>query len=266
MRRQKGSASTVIAIVVAIMALVFLGLGLAIFQLFNLATIVKPGGTGPGSGGPYLSDGTRAGPGVACILADEYFRDTSISDEPDALVKLQGLIGRRRFNAVYPNIRDVLTTAKNKKINAVVPLGIWNGETSYNARWLYKAFGAGFKDSGVTPGSPGWDNQLNSPKSGVLSRIELAINGTSPYSPIPTNLGPDLVFTRLFYHYTTAMKELYEANNNRWVVNAQWLGTGINAGQSGYPAKDRITIMQALKPGQIKCDNGGVSASGVPKT
>jgi hypothetical protein len=79
---------------------------------------------------------------------------------------------------------------------------------------------------------------------------------------MPANQGPDLVFTRLFYHYTTAMKELYEANNNRWVVNAKWVGTGVNAGQSGYPAKDRITIMQALKPSQIKCDSGGASASG----
>lgn len=55
MRRQRGSAGTAVAIVVAILALVFLGLGLAILQNWNLATILKAGVEGP-----YQTDGTQS--------------------------------------------------------------------------------------------------------------------------------------------------------------------------------------------------------------
>lgn len=262
-RQRSGGVGTAVAIVVAILALIFLGLGIAIFQLWNQATIIKPGGS---DGGPYLSDGSRAGPGVACIVANEYFRDTSVSDDRDTLVKLRNLMGPAKFAAINLNIRDLLVTAKNKNINAIVPLGIWRGETSYNPRWLHKAFGAGNQDSGTVPGSQGWNSQLNSEKTGVLSRIEHAINGTGLYTPIkPPIQGPDLIFTRLFYRYTTAMKELYDANGHRWVVNATWYGQGQYAGLTDTPVRHRLSVMQALKPSQIKCDAGGASASGVVK-
>jgi len=249
MKSRRGGAGAAIAIVLAILALVFLGLGLAIFQSYRLLGMLIPGGTGEGSGGPYLSSGTRAGPGVACFLADEYFRDTSVSDDKDTLIKLRGVIGPRKFNALLPNIQELLSTAKQKNINAVIPLGLWNGETSYEPKRVKKAFGYGFRDSGTLPGVRNWDVQIK----GVLAKIEDAIQGRGLYPPVPN--GPNLTFTRLFYHYTTAMGELYDANNYRWVVNATWYGKGQYAGLTSQPVKHRVPIMQALKGNQIKCDD-----------
>lgn len=174
--------------------------------------------TGNNSGGTSGMAG-----GTGCYLKDEYFNATnSLNNSDEVLNKLQP--------TYHPNkdrIQQIIDESKKSNINPALPIAIWAGEQSFgNENW---AFGYGATDSGKIPQYEGFDKQL----TGVLHAINDAINNRSPYNKPP---GVN-TFTRLFYTYTTAMRNNYT--------------------KYGFVADEknpRIVVLEKLVPSQVTCD------------
>jgi|GEM_PF-5202153 len=182
--------------------------------------------------------GAGYGYGEGCFLGDRYFTDTSIADSPEVVLgELKTAFPNSADKETY--IRQVLEKGRELGLNPALPLAIWNGEQSFNSP--EKAFGYGFKDSGTVDGAHNWEYQLE----GVYRSLGKTVSITSPYDkPDGTNR-----FTRLFYNYTTAMREAYLKAGNRWVEGTEVEGYG-------RPVDSRMSVLKRLVPQQIECVAG----------
>ncbi|MCR4277989.1 MAG: C39 family peptidase [Candidatus Berkelbacteria bacterium] len=216
---RRGNA--IIAIVIAVLALIFFTFAIVYYAVFGqLFNMDKP---------------TGGGTGLGCIVPDQYFTDTSLANNPDGVIaRLGGRYPAAKTNETY--IREVLSRGQQEGINPVIPLAIWAGEQGFaNPE---KAFGYGYRDSGTISGVTAWSAQLD----GVYRSIKLAVSSKTPYdSPEGTNN-----FTRLFYHYTTAMRNVYQKAGNSWNENTQY-------SDGSYPVKNRLAVIRLLLPQQIEC-------------
>jgi len=161
---------------------------------------------------------------------------TSLADDPDAVVsRLSSRYKSAKVNEKY--IREVLSRGKSEGINPAIPLAIWAGEQTFSSP--EKAFGYGYRDSGTIRGVTEWAAQLN----GVYRSIRSAIEGKAPYDdPENTN-----TFTRLFYHYTTAMRVVYQKSGNSWDENVSY-------SDNSFPVKNRLSVIRLLSPEQVECN------------
>ncbi len=169
-----------------------------------------------------------------CILLDQYFKDTSIADDPKKT--LDALVARYpNAKKVEDNIRAVLAKGKTEGINPAMPLAIWWGEQNFLSP--EKAFGYGYRDSGKIPAADNWEFQL----AGVYRAISDAINARGNYTKKEEARGQDNIFTRLFFTYATAMRQSYIRSGYRWL------------GTEG-PVAARVGVLQTLVPQQLSCN------------
>ena len=190
------------------------------------------------SGSLAKFDGS-GGMGNGCVLSDTGFKDTSLATNPEQTYNT--------LAAKYPaasqqkdKILQILSTGKDKGINPVVPLAIWNGEQGFKNP--DDAFGYGNLDSGTLSGTQKWDYQL----SHVYGAISDAINNTKNYTDNDPAIKDTNIFTRLFWHYTTAMKVVYTNSGNKWDENAEYT-------DGSKPVKNRMGVVELLDPSQIVC-------------
>lgn len=229
--------------------LIIVGSFLMIGSVFTMATFRFRGGELAKSSS---SGGIRGG----CDLPDTEFVNTSISDRPDEVISL--LIGKygERIPKIEKNIREVLAVGKERGLNAAIVLAMWNGESSFREDLLHKAFGYGNTDTGVIPGTQTWKAQVN----GIYSRLEKARDNVPPYND-PSG---EIMFTRLWYNYTTALAEAYRVAGNRWIE-----GTSVTVMGKNYddPVGNRMVVLKLLVPQQLRCETlvlvTGASGSGI---
>ncbi|OGD61764.1 hypothetical protein A3A71_00465 [Candidatus Berkelbacteria bacterium RIFCSPLOWO2_01_FULL_50_28] len=218
---------------------------IVIFIVLTLVAVVLPFAAfvGIGASGPIAQATGAGGSGLGCFVADQEFSNISVANNPDEIVvKLGAKYPAAKLNAAY--IKQVLERGKKEGLNPLIPLAIWNGEQNFKNP--EKAFGYGYRDSGTDKGVSNWDAQLN----GVYRSTRLATQSQDPYdSPSGTNS-----FTRLFYHYTTAMKVIYENSGNSWDEEATYK-------DGSKPLKNRLAVIRLLAPSQVTCQS--VLVSGV---
>jgi murein DD-endopeptidase MepM/ murein hydrolase activator NlpD len=221
MRKEKGFAWGIVLI--AFGGIIFLAVAISFFAGSRDSSLVK---------------GTGGAGGNGCILADQYFRDTTLSDNPEQVVA--ALVAKySAAKDVTNNIKEILTEGKKRNINPVIPLAIWSGEQGFTHP--EKAFGYGYKDSGTISGVTAWSAQLN----GVYGAIDDAIQAKGNY--IKKAPGADNAFTRLFFTYTTAMREAYLASGNTWDEE------GVYQPDGSKPIKTRLAVIHLLTQNQLEC-------------
>ncbi|MEX1123565.1 MAG: C39 family peptidase [Patescibacteria group bacterium] len=221
---KKGSATTYILIGVLLIAI-----GLIVAPILLIGTYL----------GGHLDKATGAfGPsGLGCFIADSAFTDTSIVAKQDSVIaQITAKWPAAKTNEKY--VKEVFTRGEKEGINPLIPLAIWAGEQTFSHP--EKAFGYGYKDSGIIAGVTNWDAQLN----GVYNSIDDTINNTGNY----TNPTDGNRFTRLFYNYTTAMKNAYSQAGNSWSEN--------------FPVVSaRLAIFRLVNESSITCQQNTLLAS-----
>lgn len=177
------------------------------------------------------------GGGRGPYLKDEAFRDTSAVTNADDVLRKVLPKHPDRDKIVY-----IITESTKAGINPAILIGIWNGEQSGFTN-PDKAFGCGVYDDPTTGKTlnraPGFENQT----SCALKVIEDAIQNRGLYTkPEGAN-----IYTRLFYTYTNAFKQNYDA------------------GRPGFESDNgRFTVWKALIPQYVAFDSGEIIAGGLP--
>lgn len=179
--------------------------------------------------------GTFSGYGTGCYLEDNYFTDTSVSNDPQAVFdKLITQYKNASDKKEY--IEKILSESKKEGVNGAVIIGIWNGEQSFGKP--EDAFGFGNLDNGENLVT-GFDNELVH----VIRVIKDAINNRGKYTkPEGGN-----IITRLFYTYATAMNIQYTESGGKWLRE-------YNHSKYGNPYYNRLNVVQLLVPDQVKCE------------
>jgi hypothetical protein len=224
--KRRGAAPLILLIIIVLILIFSAVIPIMIYGTFQGGGLAKAQGGGVGGSG--------------CFIADQYFTDTSLATNADAVVKALS----EKYSAAGENeryIRETLQKGAELNINPLLPLMIWAGEQTFKSP--EKAFGYGYTDSGVLEGATQWEYQLN----GVYRALNQTLTNVDPYNkPAGTNR-----FTRLFYSYTTAMKVVYENNGNTWNEEGEYT-------DGSKPVKNRLAIARLLAPHQIECQTGSV--------
>lgn len=219
---RRGNAVVIILVVVA---LVILLVG-SMMPFILLGTFLGGG----------LDKATGAGSfGQGCFVRDAAFTDTSIvARKTEVIAQITSKWPNAKTNEQY--INQVFDRGAKEGINPLIPLSIWLGEQTFGNP--EKAFGYGYRDSGTIEGVTGWDQQLN----GVYQILHKVLDGTAPYdTPVGNNR-----FTRLFFHYTTAMQYVYQNNGNAWNEEGEYK-------DGSKPVKARLSLFRLVANDQIEC-------------
>lgn len=228
MKKKPGGVVLIIIVVAALILMLF-----ASIMPFILIGSFLGGG---------LDKATGSSPAGGCTIPDNYFTDTSLANNPDDVIKKLAEKYGDRIPKVEKNIREVLTMGKERGLNPAIVLAMWNGESSFRQDLLSSAFGYGNTDSGIISGTQAWEAQLK----GIYSRLERARDNGELYT---SPEGADML-TRLWFNYTTALKEAYKKAGNSWVEK-----TSVEVGGRTYddPVGDRMVILRLLVPDQLSC-------------
>lgn len=223
MKKRKGIGLVTILVIVVLVIFLFGGILSFIFIGANI--------------GGLLDKATGvATAGSGCFVSNSAFTDTSIVSKKDEVIaKITQKWPNAKQNEKY--IREVFDRGEKEGINPLVPLSIWLGEQIFGSP--EKAFSYGHLDSGKIRGVDGWKQQLD----GVFSSLNKVLKNSYPYdTPIGTNN-----FTRLFFHYTTAMKYVYENNGNSWNEEGEYT-------DGSKPVKVRLSLFRLVAESQITCE------------
>jgi hypothetical protein len=226
--QRRGNA---VVIVIVALAVILLIVG-SIMPFILLATFL----------GPKIDKPTGSSPNGGCTIPNNYFVDTRLADNPDDVIKKLTEKYGDRIPKVEQNIREVLAMGKERSLNPAIVLAMWNGESSFRQDLLSSAFGYGNTDSGIISGTQVWDAQLK----GIYGRLGDARDNKGYYT-LPE--GADM-FTRLWFNYTTALKEAYKKAGNSWVEKTSVV---INGRTYNDPVGDRMVILRLLVPDQLQC-------------
>lgn len=226
---EKWKRATIVSVaVIAIMGLLSIGIwGVAL--AFYVRSIGEP------------RSGSVATAG-ACYLKNEAFTafDESTVGNTDWVLNKLDKYNIRRDKADMVIRKSLDQSIAGQKVNPAIMMAIWSGEASYRQENDERAFGCTVYDhngDGVTDNDfPSFSGQTECSKD----RVVKAITGTAPYNQ-PTG---ESIFTRLFWNYTGAMKEVYQTKG--YVADA---------------SNPRIVILKLLVPDDVVCNefsSGGV--------
>lgn len=207
---------------------------------------------------PVTYVGGYSGGSLGCTVPDDFFKDTTTAlygndDTTDGISKAADeIINKAGSMTVLANEKvrlvSIITRAREKALNPLILVAIWNGEQGYKSP--DKAFGCGnFSDGEKDNGFDTTDQTKQPQLTCALKRMTCAVYGTDcdmggengdrtwklDYS---TPRGGDL-FTRFFYHYTGAMLNTYTLKH--FVADEK---------------NPRINILQKLVPDQVTCIDG----------